>query len=68
MRGERSMRGDTKHFRFYCTKCFADSQRDCICKKILRYDMETDIPVVELTAAECQYLSKSGTDKKESVV
>jgi hypothetical protein len=59
---------DVKHFPFYCIECFADSSQDCICKKILRYDKETDIPVVELTDAECQYLSKSGTNKKESVV
>jgi hypothetical protein len=59
---------DDKHFSFYCRKCFADSPQDCICKKILRYDKETGIPVVALTNEEWEYLSKSGTNKKESAV
>ena len=59
---------DDKLSPFYCRKCFADSQQDCICKKILGYDKETDIPIVNLTAEECRYLSKFVTDKKESVV
>jgi hypothetical protein len=59
---------DDKHFSFYCRKCFADSPQDRICKKILRYDKETGIPVVALTNEEWEYLSKSGTNKKESAV
>jgi hypothetical protein len=59
---------DDKYFQFYCVECFADSPQDCICKKILRYDKETDIPIVNLTAEECRYLSKFVTDKKESII
>jgi hypothetical protein len=59
---------DNIHFPFYCVECLADSPQDCICKKILRYDKETDIPIVNLTAEGCRYLSKFVTDKKESVV
>ena len=56
---------DSKHFRFYCVECLADSSQDCICKKILGYDKETDIPIVALTNEECEYLSKSVANKKE---
>jgi hypothetical protein len=56
---------DDKHFSFYCRKCFADSPQDCICKKILRYDKETGIPVVALTNEEWEYLSKFVANKKE---
>ena len=59
---------DSTHFHFYCVECFADSSQDCICKKILGYDKDTDIPVVDLTDAECEYLSKCGIDKKEDSV
>lgn len=59
---------DDKHFSFYCIECIADSPQDCICKKILRYDKETGIPVVALTNEEWEYLSKSGTNKKEEDV
>jgi hypothetical protein len=56
---------DSTHFRFYCVECLADSSQDCICKKILGYDKETDIPVVDLTYEECEYLSKYVANKKE---
>lgn len=56
---------DDKHFSFYCIECIADSPQDCICKKILRYDKETGIPVVALTNEELEYLSKSVANKKE---
>lgn len=54
-----------KHFQFYCVECLADSSQDCICKKILGYDIETGIPIVALTNEECEYLSKSVANKKE---
>jgi len=59
---------DSTHFRLYCVECLADSSQDCICKKILGYDKETNIPVVDLTDEECEYLSKCGIDKKEDSV
>jgi hypothetical protein len=59
---------DDNHFPFYCVECLADSPQDCICKKILGYDKETGIPVVDLTDEECEYLSKCGIDKKEDSV
>ena len=59
---------DSTHFHFYCVECLADSSQDCICKKILGYDKDTDIPVVDLTDEECEYLSKCGIDKKEDSV
>jgi hypothetical protein len=59
---------DDKHFRFYCVECLAESSQDCICKKILGYDKETGIPIVDLTDEECEYLSKCGIDKKEDSV
>jgi hypothetical protein len=59
---------DNTYFRFYCVECLAESPQDCICKKILRYDKETGIPVVALTNEEWEYLSKSGTNKNEGAV
>jgi hypothetical protein len=59
------MREGDKHLSFYCIECIADSPQDCICKKILRYDKETGIPVVALTNEEWEYLSKSLANKKE---
>ena len=56
---------DSTHFRLYCVECLADSSQDCICKKILRYDKETGIPIVNLTDEEWKYLSKSVANKKE---
>jgi hypothetical protein len=59
---------DPKHFTLYCTECFADSSQDCICEKILRHDRDIGIPVIDLTDAECEYLSKFWMNKKEGTV
>ena len=58
--------GCDKRYSFYCFVCFGDTPIDCYCNKIIGYDPKSGIPIVNLTAEKCQYLSKFVTDKKEN--
>jgi hypothetical protein len=51
---------------FYCNECFADTEEECICNRILAYDPETGVPIVDLTDAEETYLRYHKTLKERS--
>jgi hypothetical protein len=57
-----------KRTSFYCLICFADNPIDCYCDKIIGYHSSTGIPIVNLTDAECQYLSKFCTNEEENAI
>ena len=47
---------------FYCDECFADRESDCICDRIVGYDVVTGYPCVYMTDEEpiVQWNRKSG--------
>jgi hypothetical protein len=57
-----------KRTSFYCLIYFADNPIDCYCDEIIGYHSRTDIPIVKLTDAECQYLSKFWLNEKEIAI
>jgi hypothetical protein len=47
----------TQDYGFYCIDCFADTESECICNRIVGYDAMTGYPVVDITDEEWAYLN-----------
>ena len=46
--------------KFYCVDCFAYTESECFCDRIVGYDPESGYPIVNLTEDDEKYLCNGG--------
>jgi DTW domain-containing protein YfiP len=52
----------THNYKLYCRDCFAAIESECLCNRIVGYDAETGVPIVDISDDEWHYLYDSHTE------